>query len=133
MKLTPAGNSHAGSPGPMRVSKSQMQRALARQAVREKELARYIPLECGHFTTRDEQIILSEWRPRGMAWCDKECQDWVKIKPPPPAPDYPQEPMFLWQLQSNALDDAHKERQLKLSKHASHAYSPSHAPLDRGE
>jgi len=71
-----------------------MQREMARQAALEKNLARYIPIMCGHMTDLETQHRYAVWRPkRGLVYCDK-CDDWLAVKPPPKATVYPQQPMF---------------------------------------
>jgi hypothetical protein len=61
----------------------------------EKDLAAYIHLKCGHYTTREEQEFYSVWRPqKGVYFCTgyKKCGKWVALMPkekPQPLPDKP--------------------------------------------
>jgi hypothetical protein len=94
MKITPRRLTPAwvAGDGPV-LSRTQMQKELGRQAAREKELARYIHMDCGHLTTRETQETYGLWRRRGMAMCE-QCEDWQRITRPRKRPDYPQDPMF---------------------------------------
>jgi len=77
-----------------RFSKAQMQREMARQAAQEKALARYITITCGHVTDLETQHRYAVWRPkRGLVFCEIDDQ-WLPAKPPPPRPEYPQQPLF---------------------------------------
>src|SRR6516162_3460532 len=90
------GGSRLPNPGGRVRSKAEMQRALARQAAQERELARVIRITCGHFTYLEDQQLYAVWRPkRGLVFCEK-CNKWLAVMPPPVAPDLPNEPMFLW-------------------------------------
>lgn len=97
MKITPGRTTvpSGGNGGSGRVlSRSQMQKALARQAAIESDLARYMELDCGHFTTLEVQQLYSRWKPkRGMAMCEHH-NDWVLIKRPREVQELPQTPLF---------------------------------------
>lgn len=67
---------------------------MARQAAIEGQLARYIPIVCGHLTTLDTQDIYLNYRPkRGMVYCET-CHKWQAVAKPSAPPELPQEPMF---------------------------------------
>lgn len=72
-----------------------MQKALARQAAIESELARYIRLKCGHMTCLETAQLYSQWAKRGYVYCER-CEDYIAVVKPRAAKPYPQEPMFLW-------------------------------------
>lgn len=76
------------------LSRTQMQKALARQAALEKGLAKYIHISCGHYTDLETQERYGFARPkRGMVYCE-DCDKWLKPVKPPVPPDLPNEPMF---------------------------------------
>src|SRR5271165_6430706 len=85
---------YSPEPASPRVPRKTLQERMARQAAIEGQLARYIPIVCGHYTTLDAQDVYLVCRPkRGMVFCES-CEKWEKIaKPPEPAPT-PQEPLF---------------------------------------
>ena len=67
---------------------------MARRAAIESSLAKYIPLECGDYTTLESLNAYRQYSPkRGFAQCEV-CNKWVKISNPPMRPPIPQEPMF---------------------------------------
>jgi hypothetical protein len=67
---------------------------LARQAAREKSFARYLKLDCGHYTTLESFDMYLVFRPKkGYAFCEVH-NDWVKISKPPMRTPLPEEPMF---------------------------------------
>lgn len=64
------------------------------EAIREKHLAPYVPLVCGHLTTREEIESNSVWQTKpGRFYCCNcgKWQDMKKRQKPPPLPD---EPLF---------------------------------------
>ena len=96
MKITKRESFKVPIPGEPVVSKQLMQKRLARQAAIEGQLARYITLECGHLTTIETHNKYLEWQPRKKrrySMCE-QCEDWVKIQPPPRPPVYPDTPLF---------------------------------------
>lgn len=63
-------------------------------AIREKQLAPYIPMVCGHLTTREEIDFFSLWQPkRGRYWC-QICGRWKDAYKAPKAQTLPDDPMF---------------------------------------
>jgi hypothetical protein len=71
-----------------------MQKALARQAAREKGLAKYIHISCGHYTDLETQQRYGFCRPkRGVVYCE-DCDKWLKVARPPAPKELPMEPMF---------------------------------------
>lgn len=72
-----------------------MQRALARQAAIEKQLSKYLHLECGHLQTYETFQVYRFAAKSGVTYCEN-CEKTVKIAKPPKAAPLPQEPMFLW-------------------------------------
>lgn len=77
-----------------RVPKRVMQERLAREAAIERALARYLRLDCTHYSTLDTDLLYSHLRPkRGQTWCEI-CSDWVSIAKPPAPIEYPDEPLF---------------------------------------
>jgi hypothetical protein len=80
--------------GESRMSKRDIQLRLARQAAMESALARYITIECGHYTDLETQQLYGFARPkRGLVWCEK-CDDWLKVAKPPAPQQLPETPMF---------------------------------------
>lgn len=64
----------------------------AQEAAIERELSRYVPLECGHLTTR-EVIIIYTCFGKVDTYCET-CEEWRDIaKKSKPVP-VPAEPMF---------------------------------------
>lgn len=48
----------------------------ARKAAIERDLSRYVLLQCQHYTTREEIELYSAWQPkRGRYFCEK-CGKW---------------------------------------------------------
>ena len=67
---------------------------MARRAAREKALAAYIPLECGHFQTKDNYLHYDRiLRKKGRAYCE-QCNEMTNIKKPEKAAPLPEDPMF---------------------------------------
>jgi hypothetical protein len=90
-----------------------MQKELARQAAREKGLAKYICISCGHYTDLETQQVYGFARPkRGYVWCEK-CDDWLRVMPKRKPKPLPETPLFLWLRQSNGPDAPHNALQLK--------------------
>ena len=58
-------------------------RIIVRNVAREKELAAYMHLSCGHWTTREEQEFRSVWKPRKGVWYCPECEEWLILWKPP--------------------------------------------------
>jgi hypothetical protein len=79
-----------------RIPRKTMQERLARQAVIERALSKYLPLVCGHFSTLDTDLSYSCYRPkRGVTFCES-CNDWVEVQKPPAPPEYPDNPAELF-------------------------------------
>lgn len=72
-----------------------MQREMARQAAAERELARYIHVECGHYTDLETQQRYAVFRPKGpkTVYCEK-CDDWLRPMPPKQRPPMLEQPLF---------------------------------------
>lgn len=68
---------------------------MAQAAAVEASLARYVPLECGHLTTKEEIMMYLAWAtdPNKRSYCEK-CGKYVAMKPPTSAAVMPEEPMF---------------------------------------
>jgi hypothetical protein len=67
---------------------------MARQAAIERELARYIHIECGHYTELETQQRYAVLRPKGHpVYCEK-CDKWLKPMPPSPRQQLPETPLF---------------------------------------
>lgn len=65
----------------------------AQQAAIERSLSRYIKLECGHYTTPDDQLFLSgPPHPPKTLYCEY-CDKWV-FQMPKPIYAQPDEPPF---------------------------------------
>jgi hypothetical protein len=82
MLIIKASDSTRRSPGP---STSFRGRGYAPvKAAIEKEKARYIPLSCGHFTTREAVDSYAVWRPKGTwkTMCEV-CGSWKPRKAKP--------------------------------------------------
>lgn len=77
MRIVKGYNPSARRPAP------QTREQAAVKAAIEKEYARYIPLACGHYTTREADQVYSVWRPKGRPikhYCET-CGRWVKGRP----------------------------------------------------
>lgn len=71
-----------------------MQIALARQAAREKGLAKYIHISCGHYTDLETQQRYGFARPkRGLVYCE-DCDKWFRVARPTVREPLPEDPMF---------------------------------------
>jgi len=92
LRVTPGRSNQPPADGRV-LSRTAMQKALARQASIEKELARYIHLVCGHLTTLQSAQKYSHWSRRGYVFCER-CDNNIAVVKPRARPDYPQEPMF---------------------------------------
>lgn len=83
-------------PGARRPPSQSRGEAAVRAAI-EKEYARYIPLKCGHYVTREADLAYSVWRPKGRPikhFCET-CGKWVQGKPKvKPVQGNQQEPLF---------------------------------------
>jgi len=67
---------------------------MARLAAIEAQLARYIRIECGHFTTLDAQDMYLICKPKaGTVYCET-CHKWLAVAKPPAPKVQPQTPMF---------------------------------------
>jgi len=65
-------------------------------ALIEKKEARYIPLECGHYTTHEANVLYSSWRTKalkGKYFCET-CGKWIKLRAKPKPVPITQEPLF---------------------------------------
>lgn len=92
MKIT-KGHSPIAYDGPI-LSRNQMQKELARQAAREKGLAKYICISCGHYTDLETQQVYGFARPkRGLVWCET-CNDWLRVMPKRKPKALPETPLF---------------------------------------
>lgn len=77
------------SPAPVKRLSSK-----ARAAIVEKRLARYVLLDCEHYTTREDIELNSYWQEKkGFYYCRK-CDSWNPEKPKPKAEDLPWDPPF---------------------------------------
>jgi hypothetical protein len=70
----------------------------ARDAVVEKERARYRRLTCGHYTNRDLDEFFEAFRVLSRLgplfhYCE-HCEDWRRLIAKPPKPVYPETPLF---------------------------------------
>jgi hypothetical protein len=94
MQLLRGGNPTPKPTGRRRLSRKDMQLALARQAARERSFARYLHLECSHYITLETFDMYLVFRPkRGFAFCEID-NKWVKISKPTMRTAPIQEPMF---------------------------------------
>lgn len=65
----------------------------AQQAAIENFRRPYRELKCGHFTDYETMLLYSVFGRETEFFCEN-CSEWRKLKPEPPPPVYPEEPMF---------------------------------------
>lgn len=69
-------------------------RNAAARAARDRNLARYVLLDCGHFITREMMEAAAAFQPApARFWCER-CRSWRRKAPDPPAPELPDTPRF---------------------------------------
>jgi hypothetical protein len=78
------------------VPRKTLQERYARQAAIDRAHARYLHLECGHYSTLDIDEGYSIWRPRkGVSFCEHDgCHKWVEILKPKPPEAISDTPLF---------------------------------------